>query len=590
MSYVMTGKLNYDRRQKLEFLRSQLERERSSFEKQWRDLSDYILPRRSRFFVTDANRGDRRNHKIIDTTATLAARTLRSGMMGGVTSPARPWFRLTTPDPELSEFTPVKQWLYDVGERMRTLFIRSNLYNVLPIIYGDMGVFGTAAMYMEPDAQFGLRFYSFPIGSYMIAQDHNLVVNTFYREFEMTVSQIVDKFGRLDPLNPQKINWDNISTMVKGMWESKNTQAWVTVAHCIKPNEMYNPNSSLSKNKKWISIYYERGVAGKQSSSGFLGPSGVDAEKFLSERGYDYFPVLCPRWEITGEDVYGTNCPGMTTIGDVKQLQTGEKRGLQAIEKMVNPPMIAPSAMKQTNASILPGDITYADVREGMQGFRPVYETRFDVNALEMKQQQVRERISKGFYEDLFLMMAQTDRRQITATEIDERREEKLLALGPVLEQLNQDLLDPLIDNTFFEMGEAGMLPEPPEEIAGEDLKVEYISIMAQAQKMIGVSSIDRFTNYVAGIASIAPEILDKVNGDQLIDVYGDMTSIPPGIVRGDDEVANIRAEKAKAMARQAQAEQAKLASDAMKNLSQTPLEEGSALSAAMSGGGIGLV
>lgn len=577
------GEVTYTRRQKLEQLNAQLELERSSFKSHWRELSDYILPRRSRFFVNDANKGDKRNQKIIDSTATLSVRTLRSGMMGGVTSPARPWFRLTIPDRNLSEFGPVKEWLHTVTTRITTVFLRSNLYNILPSVYGDLGVFGTGAMLVDEDLENGIKCYSFPIGSYKIGTDSKGRVRVFWRDFQMTVRQVVEKFG-MDPENPGKIDWKNISNHVKGLWDSKNSESRVDIAHVILPNELYNPKLLNSKYKKFASIYYERGTSGQRNAQGYFGSAG-ESDKFLSEKGYDYFPVLCPRWETTAEDVYGTSCPGMTALGDIKQLQVGEKRGLQAIDKMINPPMIGPTSLKTTNVSVLPGDITYVDIRDGMQGFRPAHEVRFDLNALEQKQDQVRGRIRKSFFEDLFLMLANSDRRQITATEIDERKEEKLLALGPVLEQLNQDLLDPLIDNTFEIMQSLGMIPQPPDEIAGSDLKVEYISIMAQAQKLVGLGGIERFTNYVGGIAGLAPAIMDKVDGDQLVDYYGDLTSIPPGIVRSDEDAQGIREQQAQAQAQAQKSEQAAMAARTAKDLSQSDPNGDNGLAAAIEGG-----
>ena len=579
------GEASYTRRQRLEQLNAQLEIERSSFKSHWRELSDYILPRRSRFFVNDANRGDKRNQKIIDPTATLAVGTLRSGMMGGVTSPARPWFRLSIPDKNLAEYGPVKEWLHTVTTRMTTVFLRSNLYNILPSIYGDLGTFGTAAMLIDGDQDQGIKCYSFPVGSYKIGTDSKGRVRIFWRDFQMTARQVVEKFG-MDPDNPGKIKWDNISTHVKSLWDSKNSESRVDIAHVILPNELYDPKLLDSKYKKFASIYYERGTSGQRNSQGYFG-SGGGQDKFLREKGYDYFPVLCPCWEVTGEDIYGTSCPGMIALGDIKQLQTGERRGLQAIEKMINPPMVGPISLKTQNASIIPGDITYVDVRDGMQGFRPAHEVRFDINALEAKQDQVRKRISKTFYEDLFLMLASSDRRQITATEIDERREEKLLALGPVLEQLNQDLLDPLIDNTFSILEEAGEIPPPPDEIAGADLKVEYISIMSQAQKLVGLGGIERFTNFVSGIAQIAPEILQKIDGDQVVDYYADLTSIPPGIVRSDKQAQGIRQQQAEAQAQQQQAEQAAMAASTAKDLSQADPNGDNALKALAQNGGI---
>lgn len=566
----------YIRRQKFERLRHQLELERASFKNQWRDNNDYILPRRGRFFVSDANKGDRRNLKIIDSTATLAARTLRAGMMGGVTSPARPWFRLNVPDQELGEREDVKKWLHTVGERMRTIFLRSNLYNVLPIIYGDIGVFGTAAMMIEEDFENVMRFYPFPIGSYMIANNEKLQVDVFVREFRMTVRQVINRFGK-SPENPTKIDWSNISTKVKSLWETNNPEAWVDIVHVIMPNENYDPRKLEARYKKYVSVYYEQGFSG-YNSQGFYS-SGVDENRFLSEKGYDYFPVLCPRWEITGEDVYGVDCPGMSAIGDVKQLQVGEKRALQAVEKMINPPMIAPTSLRNAKASILPGDITYVDVRDGMQGFRSAHDVRFDLNSMEAKQQQVRQRISRAFFEDLFLMLANTDRRQITAREIEERHEEKLLALGPVLEQLNQDLLDPLIDVAFAIMQRQDLIPPAPEEMQGMPLKVEYISIMAQAQKLVGLGGIERFTGFVGQMAAVAPVILDKINGDQIIDYYGDLTSIPPGIVRSDDEANEIRMNRAQAEAQANRMAQAQEAAKAAKDFSQADTEGNNLLS-----------
>lgn len=563
----------WTRRARYELLRSQLQLERSSFQSHWQDLSDKILPRRSRFYTTDVNRGDRRNQQIIDSTASLAVRTLRSGMMSGITSPARPWFQLTTPDPDLSEVAAVKDWLFLVTQRMLTVYLTSNVYQTLPTIYGDLGTFGTAALLLEEDFKNIIRTYAFPIGSYYVANDDKMQIRVFLREFRMTIRQMVMKFGGLNPDGSGEIDWNIFSPYIKEYWERSQYDAWVDIVHVVEANEEFDPKSPLSKNKKYSSVYYERGVTGTSSYT-------MDyPDKFLSIKGYDYFPVLCPRWEITGEDVYGTNCPGMEALGDIRQLQLGERRGMQAIEKMVNPPMKGPSVLRNQKASLLPGDITYVDEQAGQRGFSPVHEVNFNIQALEEKQQQIRARIQRCFYEDLFLMMSESDRRDITAREIEERHEEKLLALGPVLQQLNQDLLDPLIDITFQMMDRQGLIPPAPEELQGVNLKIEYISMMAQAQKMVGISGIERFAQFATQVASAKPEAADKVNTDVLIDRYGDMTSVPPGIVRTDEQVAAIRDARAKQIQQQQHAEALANASKAAKNLSDSNVTSDNALS-----------
>jgi hypothetical protein len=559
------------KRQHFDIIKNQLESERASFLSHWRDISDHILPRRSRFSLAEANRGEKKNQKIIDSTATLAARTLRSGMMSGITSPARPWFRLTTPDSELSEFGPVKRWLDIVQNRMTTSYLKSNLYNTLPIMYGDLGVFGTAPVSIEEDLTGDvLLTKSFPVGSYSIAKDDKGKVNTFFREFRMTVAQVVDTFAKYDAKTGKPI-WDNISIHVKNLYDTANYEAWIDVSHIIMPNRDHDMSRAQPKFKKFLSYYYESGTS--YDLKGY-------EDTYLRESGYDYFPILCPRWETTGEDVYGTTCPGMEALGDIKQLQHGERRIMEAVDKMIRPPMTGPSSLKQTVVSTLPGEITYADSTQTGQGLRPVFQVQFQIQEMEMKQAQVRSRIQRAFYEDLFLMLANTDRRQITAREIDERHEEKLLALGPVLEQLNQDFLDPLTDIAFDIHVRQGLIPPAPPELHGVNLKVEYISIMAQAQKMLGVSGVERFTGFVGQMASVDPNVLKKIKPEQIVDVYADMMSVPSSIIRTDEEVEAIKQAEAAQQQQMQQMAMMQQQAQVAKDLSQTSLEKDKALGA----------
>lgn len=563
------------KRERYEILRGQLDGERSSFISHWRDIGDYTLPRRPRFTINEANKGERKNQKIIDSTATLALRTLRSGMMGGITSPARPWFRLTSENPNIADMGDVKNWLSITGDRMANVFLRSNIYNALPIVYGDLGAFGTAAMQIEEDFTGDvIRAFPFPVGSYMLANDDLGQVRVFFREFRLTVRQLLNKFGQKLPNG----EWDfsNFSDHVHSAYKNNHLEAWVDVCHVIEPNEEFQEGSLGSKYNRFASCYYERGT----SQAGSYIRTGVDDNRYLRESGYDYFPVLCPRWEVSDGDVYGTDCPGMVALGDIKQLQLGEKRSAMAIEKMVNPPMVGPMALKNLKASILPGDITFSDESAGKGGFRPAHEVNPRIAELEEKQAQVRERVRRAFFEDLFLMLANSDRRQITAREIEERHQEKLLALGPVLEQLNQDLLDPLIDITFAIMLKQGLVPEPPEELQGNDLKVEYVSFLAQAQKSLDVGGLERFASTVGQLAQSTqdPSVLDKIDADQWVDEYGDRLGVPPSVIRSDDAVAEIRQGRAQAQQAQAMAAEAKEATGAIKDLSETDVDKNSAL------------
>ncbi len=529
-------------REQYEKLRRALLTERASFDEHWRELGNYLAPRRTRFWVTDKNRGDRRSQHIIDSTAVFSARTLASGMHSGLTSPARPWFRLTTPDPDLATLGPVKQWLHIVTQRMNAVFLQTNLYNALPIVYGDMGVFGTAAMGVLEDDRDLFRCYVYPIGSYALGLDRRGLVSTFVRDYRLTVQQLVDEFGHVDGANAKDIDWTKFSRAVKDQYDRGNYQAPVDVTWIVQPNPDPDPDRLDATGLPYTSCHFER---------------GANDATFLRESGFRQFPIMAPRWDVTGEDTYGTNCPGMTALGDVKALQVMQKRKAQAIEKQINPPVTGPTSLKTQQVSLLPGGITYSDVREGVAGLRPVHEVAPDLRGILQSEGQTQYRIQRAFFEDLFLMLAQSDgargAQPITAREVDERHEEKFLALGPVVERTSDELLGPLIDRAYALMVRGHLLPPPPPELHGVDLRVEYTSIMAQAQKLVNAAGIDRFLQSALSIAQAAPEVRFKINTFAVVDEYADVTGVNPKLVHSDEDASAAMA-SAQQQAQQAQA------------------------------------
>jgi hypothetical protein len=302
----------------------------------------------------------------------------------------------------------------------------------------------------------------------------------------------------------------------------------------------------------------------------------------LAHEGYDEFPALVARWETSGDDVYGTNWPGLAALGDIKQLQTMTKRGGQATEKWVNPPMTGPASLKSAAASIIAGNITFNDVTQGQLGFRPVHELAqlgAGIAALREDKLEVQERIKDCFLVPLFLMLANLDDRQRTATEIMERKEEKLLITGPVLEQVSQDVLGPVITRTFNAAMRKGMIPPPPDALQGAQLVPRYISIMASAQKQTGLAGMDRFAGFVAQMAQVDPSVLDTVNADELVEEYGEGSGIAPQIMRSEEEVHQIRAARQQAAEAEKAAQNIGPVAGAAKDLAETPMDGNTALS-----------
>ncbi|HDT0667841.1 TPA: phage tail protein [Klebsiella aerogenes] len=531
-----------------------LNNDRSSFEPHWRELSDFINPRGSRFLVTDVNRNDRRNTKTVDPTATLANRTLSSGMMSGITSPARPWFKLATPDPDMMDYGPVKLWLEAVQRRMNEVYNKSNLYQSLPLLYSSLGTYSTGAMAVLEDDEDVIRTMMFPIGSYYLANSARGSVDTCYRKFTMTVRQLVMEFGM-----------SNVSTSVKGMWESGSYETWIEVIHAVYPNIDRDTGKLDSKNKRVKSVYFE---------------VGGDNDKLLRESGFDEFPIMAPRWEVNGEDVYGSSCPGMIALGQVKALQLEQKRKSQLIDKATNPPMVGPSSLKSQRVSLLPGDVTYLDVMTGQDGLKPAYQVNPNTADLLADIQDTRQMINSAYFVDLFMMLQNINTRSMPVEAVIEMKEEKLLMLGPVLERLNDECLNPLIDRTFSIMARKNLLPPPPDVLQGMPLKIEYISVMAQAQKSIGLSSLSSTVGFIGQLAQVKPEALDKLDTDQAIDAFAEMSGVSPTVIVPQEQVNQIRQDRAQQQQQQQAMAMGMAAAQGAKTLSEAQTADPSVLTA----------
>ncbi|MEO4014812.1 portal protein [Pseudomonas rossensis] len=533
-------------RERLEQRYTRLKQERdSNWLPEWKELGDFISPRSGRWNTTDTNDGKRRDQKIINPRASFASRTLGAGMHTGMTNPASPWVKFGTPDPDMMEFAPVKAWLYAVEKAMREVMARSNLYSVLPNRYAEEGVFGTAPMVVLPDDDDLLRAYPLAVGSYMLANNSRNQVDTLFRDFRMTARQMEQQFGR-----------EKMSSTARNFLD-KSPETWVDICHAIEPNDKREKGKQDNENMPFRSVYWEK---------------ASDKDTILRNSGFKTFPVMAPRWDVLGEDVYGTG-PGSMCIGSTKAVQLMERRKAELLEKGVRPPMGAPASLKNQRASILPGSITYLNDMQVGAKFAPLYEVNPAwLGQLRGEIEADSEIIDTAFFVDLFLMVSQMDSVR-TAYEIATRKEEKLLMLGPTLERQTDDLLDPLVDMYFNQMLEqsiprwsgmlpgAPLIPPPPKELAGLDLRVEFTSILAQAQKAIGVSSIERAIGFAGQVATTTQSLaaLDLLDSDEALRQYFELIGTPPTLVRAEDAVAAIREQRAQAQ--QAQQMQQELGS-----------------------------
>ena len=540
-----------------------LKADRLIYENKWRDIEDYISPGTTAFYEDASKDVDAEDDAILNSVPSVAHRVLTSGMQAGLTSPSRPWFRLDVPDTGLAEFPPVQAWLKKVKDIMYLIYTKSNFYDSTQSLYGQLGGPGTGAMSMFPDFNHVIRCRTYSAGSYWISNDSSGRVDTFAREWQMTTSQMVEEFG-----------YKKVSAAVRNAYDQGDYFMKWKVMQLIEPNRRVEKGAYDWRGKPFTAYWWEE--------------SG-NSKEFLRIGGHEIFPVLCPRWQTADNKVYARS-PSWTALPDCKMLMKLEESINLGFDRIVDPPIIAPSSA-EGKIDTLPGGISYYDEQQGTKGLRSLYENMNPpIQPLEAKVAKIENQIKTVFFNDLFLMISTMDRSGITAREIAAKEGEKLIMLGPVIERTKSEMLDPCIDLTFDIALKAGLIPPPPKELEGVPLQVDYISILAQAQKMIGLSAMNELVSNIGSLISIGKsEVIDKLDADQYIDETARMLGIAPGIIVSDDIVAQIRQGRAQQAAQQQAIAQGQVLADGAKSLSETPVGEKSALEALMdmSGGGL---
>lgn len=518
--------------------------ERSTWEPRWRDVVEFQQPMLGMFDVSQTNQGTRKDFSIYDNTATKDGQVLASGLMSGMTSPARPWFKNGLPNKELAERPAVKAWLHKIDVLMRAVFAQSNTYNTLHSMYMELGAFGTGVSIVEDDFENMIRHHPCTIGEYALGVDEHGRVDSLARPRRMTVAQLVRKFG-----------FKNCSRQVQEAWNNKRLDGWVDIMHIVQPRDFAErtPGAKDAKSMAWGSYWFELGSA-KNDDPG---------DGLLLNSGVPKFNVLAARWDVKPGSVYG-HSPGMQCQGDVRQLQFEQLRKAQAIDYMVNPPLQVPTALKGQGANRLPGGLSYYDAQTPGAGVRSLYDVNLRLDHLLGDIQDIRMRIDASYYKDLFLMLSSmAPDARMTATEVAERHEEKLLMLGPTLERLHNELLSPLIELAFARLVATGVMPPPPPELQNMELEVEFISVLAQAQRAVAASGADRLLTAIGNLSQFWPNARHKVNVYQAIDDYADMFGVNPEVIVSDDDATAAAETEAQAAAAQAQA-------DAMPAMAQT--------------------
>lgn len=522
---------------KLRRRRKELEDKQQYLLKHWKDLRDFVNPLRGR--IEQGNTFTQSTpdfSKIVCGKVFQARNTLASGMQSGLTSPSRDWFKLSTSDPATAS-REVRIWLDTVHDRMLQVMAASNYYEEMHAAYEELATYGNAAMMIEFDFDNIIHCKTFTVGTYYSALDNKDMINTFYLDRWLTAENIIEMFDE-----------SKVPEEVKEMNKTR-------------PDERFLVHVAIEPDSKSVRKRY--------TSSWFMKEGGGTV---LRESHFDSFPVMFARWNTIPDIVYGYG-PATDALCDVIQLHRMHRDRAMGLAKQVSPPLLAHSSLRGQIVFAGPNAVTYGGDEAGSmdKAVVPLYQVPLNLQELSVAIADMERAVDSGFYKDLFLLLHSQELREMTAAEVAERRTEKMMVLGPVLERLESELLTPGIMRIFSIMINNGLIPEPPEDLLNgtDKIKIEYVSSLAQAQKMAGIPPIQQFMGFLGQLAESFPEAADAVDIDRVVERYHNLVGVPADILKPANIVAQIREQRAQAQQAEAQAAQMAQSANAAKQVAQ---------------------
>ena len=525
----------------------QLRQNRLRWEDQWIDIRNYELP-----FIGDFKRqgddvypGRRRDLHIAQGVAWASCQIFAAGIMSGLTPPSRQWFKFQFSNSELNENVQAGQVLDERQDIMQSVLANSNFYNAIHSSYFELP-YGQAPLAVLPDTKRGVRFQAQTIGTYYIDVGGDGKVNTFCRRYPMKLQQIIDTFGvEALPYNDrQRLAGGAIpDNVLRYVW-------WL-----VEPNAQAIPGRISRLNMPYISMYWV---------------DGCQENEWLYVGGFEEFPVPTGRYLVNANNPYGYG-PGWYALGDSKSLQVMKRDYLTAVELAVKPPLTATADVMAEGINLIPGGVT--KVPGPQSRVEQLFNVALDMPHLAEEIIRTEDSIKRAYSADLFLMLDSITTGNMTAREIVERQQEKLQQLGPVVERLQEEYLTPILERTYNILDRAGAFPPIPDDIAmlisEEDVKIEYISPLAQAQKMSGLVNIEQAIAFTAQMAQIWPDAIKAIDPLGTVAKYMDLLGAPAKMRRPEEEVQQMIQAEQQAMQQAQQEQQAAQLAQALPDITQ---------------------
>lgn len=458
------------------------------------------------------------NSVAVDSAPLSALTTLAAGYMNGVTSPARKWLRVGTPVSEVGEdadATPQTATMVQIQTKLLEILAESNYYSTRAVQVYEGAGFGSSLVLCYEDRDTVANFMVCPPGSFaFVVNERNEVVGVV-RKFMMRLRDIVSMFGE-DAVG---------KTLAERARQRKGaSRTFHTIIHYIEENQ---DDGHILARTPFRESYWFDGTP-------------PDAPRYLAKRPLYEWPASVFRWDCPGNTTFGVP-PTASCLGRAVQLQSNEYKIDQGLDKVVSPPMLAHHSLKNRPKAFHAGGITFSHDLSAGAGARPLLNTVMPFQELDMRRKSIVLGIEDALFTPLFKMISQLETVR-SAAEIDARREERLVLLGPVLHRNYKEDLAPLVLRVYGIARRKGLMPELPPETPAS---ITFKNILSDVQKASDVSAVERFFGFTGQVLPAFPEMQQEVDARFLLRTYATGLGIDPRAFKAKEDVDAAMAEQA---------------------------------------------
>jgi len=498
----------------------QLYYERVVWENHWTEIAERVLPRYSENMQASTQyntRGNKRTEKMVDSTAALALERFAAAMESMLTPRGQKWHHLTPTDPELQKDHDVKLWFEEVNRRLfRERYApKANYASQQHEVYVGLGAFGTSVMFTDRHDLGGLRYRAIDLREIMFDVNHQGIVDTSYRKFQLTARQMQQRLdeGRYTDLP------DAVTKAVK-----ENPDKRFDIIHCIRPRKEMDPTRSDMRGKPYASYYV-----------------ACEGKHLLSEGGYNTFPYSISRYVTGPGEKYGRS-PAMFALPSIKVLNEQKKTMLKQGHRTVDPVLLTHDDGVLDTISLQPGSTNpggvNADGRALVQAL-PVGNLAAGQELMDMERQV----INDAFLVSLFQILVETP--AMTATEVLERAREKGALLSPTMGRQQSELLGPMVERELDLMSQQGLLPPMPPVLAEAEgeYEIQYDSPLSRAQRAEEAAGWMRTLEGAIAYANTTQDlsVLDQFDSDTIYRELAEINAVPSSWLRSPDEIDERR-------------------------------------------------